>query len=360
MTKSSIYWENIGVTAQVSSFELDGGVAEYHIILHVEHRDELFENQLSRLRQGEALLCQELDDAEVVVKRYFVSDATNQQGFFDKDVAIIQQTPLDGSKVGVWIYMTKGKSNYVHLWNMAMTSAEGTSFDQTKNILEGYESFLKQHDATIADQCVRTWFYVRDVDTQYKGMVVARRENFEKEGLTQHTHYLSSTGIQGLPANTNAIIQMDAYSIIGLQPDQQQYLYAASHLNPTYEYGVTFERGTKIKYGDRSHILLSGTASIDNKGNVVHVGNIVKQTERMWENVETLLAEGGASCDDVAQIIVYLRDIADYQIVRKMFDEKFPNTPYIITQAPICRPTWLIEMECIAITEEKNEGYKDF
>lgn len=70
-------------------------------------------------------------------------------------------------------------------------------------------------------------------------------------------------------------------------------LYARDYLNPTYEYGVTFERGVRVDYGDRSHIFISGTASIDNRGRVVHAGDVRRQTERMWENVEALLREGG-------------------------------------------------------------------
>ena len=312
------------------------------------------------LKQGEELLMTEIDNAIVCTKKYFVSDSTNQESFFTKDTAFIQQPPLNGSKIGVWLYITQGTSSYKHLWSMAMTHPQGSCYEQTKEILEAYETLLGKNNASIADNCVRTWIYVRDVDTQYHGMVEARRENFIKEGLTQQTHYISSTGIQGIPANPKAIIQMDAYSILDISLDQQQYLYAASHLNPTYEYGVTFERGTKVKYGDRSHIFISGTASIDNKGNVVHVGDIVQQTLRMWDNVEALLSEGNATTDDIAQIIVYLRDIADYNTVQSMFDNKFPNTPIMITQAPVCRPTWLIEMECIAKTEEYNEEFRNF
>jgi enamine deaminase RidA (YjgF/YER057c/UK114 family) len=80
----------------------------------------------------------------------------------------------------------------------------------------------------------------------------------------------------------------------------------------------------------------------------------------MWENVEALLNEGGASFDDVMQIIVYLRDTADYTIVEQLFAKKFPNTPYVITYAPVCRPQWLIEMECIAVTNSKDERFKDY
>ena len=69
----------------------------------------------------------------------------------------------------------------------------------------------------------------------------------------------------------------------------------------------------------------------------------------MWENVEVLLAEAGAGFDDVAQMIVYLRDIADYQAVRKMYEARFPNHPKVFLWAPVCRPGWLVEMECIAV-----------
>ena len=201
---------------------------------------------------------------------------------------------------------------------------------------------------------------MRDVDTQYHGLVVGRRENFTKQGLTPQTHYLASTGIHGIPANTKAIIQMDTYAIPGIERRQQTYLYAPTHLNPTYQYGVTFERGVKIDFGDRSHIYISGTASINNRGEVEHTGDILKQTHRMWENVETLLAEGGAGWDDVMQIIVYLRDTADYTLVNRLFAEKFPNTPHVITYAPVCRPTWLIEMECMAITPHTDSTLKPY
>jgi hypothetical protein len=64
----------------------------------------------------------------------------------------------------------------------------------------------------LADNCVRTWFFVRDVDTQYAGMVRARRENFIQQGLTPSTHYIASTGIGGGPADTKALIQMGTYA----------------------------------------------------------------------------------------------------------------------------------------------------
>ena len=141
---------------------------------------------------------------------------------------------------------------------------------------------------------------------------------------------------------------------------QQHYLYAPTHLNPTYQYGVTFERGVSIEYGDRAHALISGTASIDNKGQVLHTGDIRKQTQRMWENVEALLAEAHMTFDDVMHNIVYLRDTADYPLVRQMFKARYPHIPTIIALAPVCRPTWLIEMECIAVRQRTNKDHAEF
>lgn len=376
MNYNTISFPNLGVKAEVAMFRPDGGVGEWHVILHVAPQHEDFEGQLHRLYEAEDCLTgmPDFKGAQYILKRYFLSDSTNQQPLMRQQphiaVSFIQQQPLDGSKVAAWLYLTSGQqvstehgtlvashNGYRHLWHMGYTSPQGDSAQQTEAILNTYERQLEKFGATLADNCIRTWFFVRDVDTQYAGMVKARRENFEREGLTSQTHYISSTGIGGGPADTKALIQMGTYALTGFQPKQQRYLYARTHLNPTYEYGVTFERGTRLEYGDRSHVIISGTASINNKGEVMHVGNICQQTRRMWENVEALLNEGGMDFSDVMHLIVYLRDTADYDTVSELFRQRFPNIPTVFALAPVCRPTWLIEMECIAVKETANPQY---
>lgn len=379
MKTKKIYWEDLGVTAELSEYTPFGKIGEYHIMLHVEPRKELFKGQLKRIYLAEERISQleEMTDSATILKRYFLSDSTNQQPLMKKEpdcaISIIQQPPLDGSKIAVWIYIQKGSkvanengmivsehNGYRHLWKMGMHEHKGDSAWQTESLLISYEEVLQNFNANIADNCIRTWFFVRDVDTQYAGMVKARKMNFEEQGLTEHSHYIASTGIGGLPADTRALVQMGTYAVTGFEEAQERYLYAPTHLNPTYEYGVTFERGTLMEYGDRAHVFISGTASINNRGEVMHIGDIVKQTKRMWENVEKLLEEADTTFDDVMQIIVYLRDVADYQTVKEMFEERFPDTPYVITLAPVCRPTWLIEMECIAVAERNNPQFRDF
>lgn len=374
MKYSLVNWEDIGASLQFSTFQ-SGSVTEHHAILHIAPQGELFVSQLNRINEAENRLQALLPNARVAFKRYFLSDATNQASYITitPGISIIQQPPLDGSKVALWLYLVEGMTpttengmvicthnGYQHLWKMGMHANQGDSASQTRELLTEYENTLAQYGANLADNCIRTWFFVRDVDTQYAGMVRARRDNFTEQGLTANTHYIASTGIQGLPADQRAIIQLGTYALTGFEPQQQRYVKALTHLNPTIEYGVTFERGTVIEYGDRAHCYISGTASINNRGEVVHIGDILSQTERMWENVEMLLKEGEFNWHDVAQIIVYLRDTADYDIVQRLFKERFPNMPIVITLAPVCRPEWLIEMECIAINQRNNAQYRDF
>lgn len=370
--------DEIGARIEWAHFTA-GGVEEVHAMLHVEPRCELFEGQVARIQQAEKILLgmEDVQGASIVFKRYFLSDATNQVPVIQENdactVSYIQQPPLDGSKVAVWLYLQKGTevvpmnnstvvrhNGYQHVWTFGlMDSTSATSYMQTWQTLFIYIDILKLFQATLEKNCVRTWFFVRDVDTQYGGLVKSRRECFVEQGLTPETHYIASTGIGGTPSDPKALIQLDSYAMTGFEPEQQRYLYGLSHLNRTIEYGVTFERATLMQYGDRNHVYISGTASINNKGEVMHVGNVQQQTLRMWENVETLLNEGGMSYDDVMQIIVYLRDSADYEMVKRMFEQKFPHIPTVFTLAPVCRPTWLIEMECMAVKKAKND-FRDF
>ena len=367
--------------AEVFYFDAGTEVKEYHVMIHASSTLVTFEAQLEAVMTAYTELLEQLPGKpQAVFKRYFLSDAANQadhvivSDMTDCAKSIIEQAPLDGTKVAMWVYLMTNVATsltgnrlykvshgqFHHLWNGSAHNLAANSEYQTRLLFNEYNMQLLEEGCTLADNCIRTWFFVRDVDTQYAGMVRARRDNFFEQGLTRNTHYIASTGIGGTPSHPLSIIQLGAYALTGFDPQQQQYLYARTHLNPTYEYGVTFERGVCLHYGDRNHIYISGTASINNKGEVMYEGDIVKQTHRMWENVETLLAEAEATYDDVMQIIVYLRDLADVSLVKTLFQQKFPHTPYIITLAPVCRPTWLIEMECIAVKKANNPQFRPF
>lgn len=326
---------------------------EKHVILKADSLELLYNKEAAFFRTSEGW--------NYVFKRYFLGErGPVNAGQAEGAVSYIVQPPLDGSAAAVWIYLVRDAEvsysdfetkviygGQTYIWTAGMNAAGADSGIQTNTILEEYENRLASEGLSIDRDCVRTWFFVHDIDNNYAGLVKARRENFARCGLTPDTHYIASTGIGGSPVGDSFYVQMDALAIKGLKPDQQRFLYAPTHLNPTYEYGVTFERGVRIESGDCVHSIISGTASIDNKGEVLYVGDVVRQTYRMWENVEKLLEESGSGLNEIQQMLVYLRNPEDYAKVAPLFAEKFPDVPYVILLAPVCRPAWLIEMECI-------------
>lgn len=368
------------ISTEIFRYEVQEGVSEYHAILRVTNPRLTYAEQVdSLLKAYDSLIGGELKGAVSVFKRFFVSDAANQANYLqalhaecsDCALSIIEQAPLDGTKVALWVYLQKGvqtralkngiyevqHGGYRHLWMAGACNQAANSEYQMRIIFNDYVMQLLENGCSLAQNCIRTWIFVQNVDVNYAGVVKARNEVFVTQNLTDKTHFIASTGIAGRHSNPKVLVQMDAYAVDGIRQEQVHYLYAPTHLNPTYEYGVSFERGTYVDYGDRRQVFISGTASINNKGEIMYPGDIRKQTARMWENVETLLNEADCTFDHVAHLLVYLRDIADYTVVKDMFEERFPNIPKVFLQAPVCRPGWLVEMECMAVKPICDERY---
>jgi enamine deaminase RidA (YjgF/YER057c/UK114 family) len=196
------------------------------------------------------------------------------------------------------------------------------------------------------------------VDNNYAGLVKARNEFFTGIGLTGKTHFIASTGIEGNMSAVNRLVKMDSLSYPGATQAQFVYLSAPEMLSPTALYGVSFERGTRMLFGDRSHLFISGTASIDKAGFVVHPGDVLKQTSRMLDNVQALLACGQAELSDIKIATLYLRDIADAPAVTELIKSRLgTNIPLVALKAPVCRPAWLVEFECIAVNPAGDQRF---
>lgn len=379
MQYKHIYWSDLFVDAAISTFVTTDGGSEYHVVLQIVDNYLDTEQQFYNINRAVERLSQDMPDAALVLQRYFVSDAVNQAKWIDREntskaVSIVQQPPVSGAKLVSWLYFVENakihmdfpstivmeRNGYKHLYNMQLCNPLKKEYEETEYIFSTYIDALAQQKCTIKHNCVRTWIYVNGVDIHYADMVKARTDYFNKEGLTSETNYIASTGIEGRHVHPQALVLMDAYAIYGIKQEQMRYLYAPTHLNRTHEYNVTFERGTTIDFGDRRHIYISGTASINNRGEVVHIGDVEKQTKRAMENVITLLAEADATTSDVAQMIIYIRDTADYDSIKRYFDQHYSNIPKVIVWAPVCRPTWLIEVECIAITSRVNNCFPKF
>ena len=145
---------------------------------------------------------------------------------------------------------------------------------------------------------------------------------------------------------------------IGHAPIEKRAMTNLGVLNEAYAYAKpsSFARGMRIDIGGVTILLISGTASIDENGVSVHIGDFRAQLRRTYDNITGLLASEGCTWKDIVRTTCYLRDIdRDYDVFNeertKFFQEQgldpLPASTGI--QAHLCRPELLIEIEAIAM-----------
>jgi len=289
--------------------------------------------------------------------RFHLSDIANQAGPLREilarempgvPVSLVGQMPLDGARLVLEGWFADRPLTQLAFLPGGDPGAT-TSYDQMARLFANLADRLAPR-RNVADHVLRTWIYCRDIDNNYAGLVRARRDYFDAIGLTAATHYIASTGIGGAAERPGQLVQMDALTTRDVAPEQIEYMHAPEHLSPTHIYGVTFERGVRLMHRDRSHFFLSGTASIDKEGHIVHPGEVTLQTERMLENVTALLEHHQGKLEDLAQAMVYLRDPADRDRVAGILRERIGgHCAFAVLLAPVCRPGWLVELDGIAV-----------
>lgn len=384
--KNSFQFKDICVSGNSICYKSNSGADEYHITLFPTKYGSITK-QIEEVADAYNRILKKLNITEktCVFRRFFCSDLVNQYELIKNHpivddsqnscpVSIISQIPYPDAKVSLWAYHIsdnkplrftpdKGlvRGNLIHFWDTKIICTDKeTVYQQTECLLSKYEKILEKRKMKMADNLIRTWFFIQDIDNNYREFVEARKNVFKKNGLMPETHFVASTGVEGKTTDVRAKVLLDAYSIKGVEQNQLKFIKAPQYICPTYVYGVTFERGVVINYRDRSHIFISGTASINNKGEIVYQGDIEKQLQHTLQNIEILLAQVDCSFEHICVFIVYVRDISDACFVHKEMKKRFSNIPLLVVCANVCRPGWLVEIECQAIHQTSNENFPVF
>ena len=130
-------------------------------------------------------------------------------------------------------------------------------------------------------------------------------------------------------------------------------------LNEAYDYArpSSFSRALSFDIADAKILLISGTASVDEAGRTVHVGDFRAQCWRTYRNITAILRAEDMSWGDVVRTTCYLRDIErdykDFNEVRTAFLgwhglDPLPASTGI--QVRLCREDLLVEIEAMAVS----------
>jgi reactive intermediate/imine deaminase len=99
-----------------------------------------------------------------------------------------------------------------------------------------------------------------------------------------------------------------------------------------------------VRFGDL--LFVSGLAPVDEAGNLVGGDDVVEQTRKVLENLESVFAAAGATFADVLRVTVYLTDVDDRSLINPVRQEYFGTS----------RPaSTLIEVSALAIPGMKVE-----
>jgi 2-iminobutanoate/2-iminopropanoate deaminase len=107
-------------------------------------------------------------------------------------------------------------------------------------------------------------------------------------------------------------------------------------------------------------VYVSGMLPIDADGELVGADDVIAQTEQVLRNVGTVLEAAGLTFHDVVKVGVYVRDMADRELIntvrRRYFGEARPASTLVEVSA-LAHPGALVEVDAVAVLP-RSGGYQ--
>lgn len=107
-----------------------------------------------------------------------------------------------------------------------------------------------------------------------------------------------------------------------------------------------------IAAGNR--IMVTGTTSVDESGNIVGVGDAYAQTKFIFQKIEKYLKEAGATLENVVWNRMYVTDISKWEDIGRAHAEFFINIKPCATMVEVkgfIHKDMMIEIETEAILD---------
>src|SRR5271169_4107696 len=104
-------------------------------------------------------------------------------------------------------------------------------------------------------------------------------------------------------------------------------------------------------------LYVSGLVASDPSGKVVGPGDLRAQTKQVFEKLKTVLADSGATIDDVVKVTIFVTDMTDRKAFREVRDSYFlkasPASTFVQVVS-LVQPEFMIEMEAVAVVKPQR------
>lgn len=119
------------------------------------------------------------------------------------------------------------------------------------------------------------------------------------------------------------------------------------HIRPVFSQGIILPANARL-------LLIGGQNAVNEQGEIVGKGDIVKQTELALDNMQKVLAAAGAGLEHLVRTMIIMRADADlnaaFGVWMKVWGQR-PNPPTVtgLLVAALANPDFLIEIEAQAV-----------
>ncbi len=99
-------------------------------------------------------------------------------------------------------------------------------------------------------------------------------------------------------------------------------------------------------------VFISGMTSKRADGTIAGVGDIEAQTRQTCENVKAAVEAAGGTMADICRVDVYVKSMADFDVIHRVRRQYFPDPPPASTMVQITgftHPDYLVEINAIAV-----------
>lgn len=215
--------------------------------------------------------------------------------------------------------------------------------DQTRKTFEKIERALGLVDMNFSN-VVRTWIYIDSILKWYDEFNDVRTKFFNERGIFNKL-VPASTGI-GVNNPHGAALVTDVLAIKPKTDKVRMFAVPSPLQCPAIDYRSSFSRAVELQLPDHRQLFISGTASIEQGGATVHVGDTAKQIDLTMEVVKSIMNSRGMSWENTTRAIAYFKDTKDIPLLYNYCKAKnLPTMPIAIAHSDICRDDLLFEIE---------------
>lgn len=270
-------------------------------------------------------------------------------------------------------YMMIDCDEYSLLFSEGIPSTDFSEkvLSQSNEIFGRLDSLLSYNGFSTGD-IVRQWNYVGNITGYRDG-----KQNYQEFNDARTAYYSNSKWENGYPAATGIGASFDGVIVgcIAVKYKKQNHKGVYPIDNPlqiaAHEYSKNvlidnsrdavkstpkFERAKLVEIDNGACCFVSGTAAIRGEESMDE-SSARLQTIQTIENINYLISKEnlirfGCKAYDLklCNLRVYVKNEKDYDEIKSVVDDAYPNVPVVYTVADVCRGELLVEIEGILIS----------